>query len=182
MAEVAQRSRLDSADTIRKLAARVAELERQVGPEGLIPHCHVWHNTTQSIPNGAWTALQFNQESVDSTGAMHSLGANGRIEVPLTGVYLLAVTAAFAANATGWRGVGFDTNSAGVIRGHNTRNNLGAADQVRVAAAVQFELNAGDYVEAKVLQNSGAALNTHNIGAIGEWAPDFRVTYLGRWV
>jgi hypothetical protein len=120
------------------------------------PGCSVFDSGTQSIADLTQTAMLADSENFDND-AMHSTVTNtSRITCQTAGRYLLTANVSFVANATGRREVRFRVNGSTIINGilytsHGT-------DIWRGSVCRTVVLNATDYVECMVHQNSGAAL------------------------
>jgi hypothetical protein len=123
------------------------------------PHVSCYKSGTQSINNTTYTAVTFDTEAYD-TGACHSTSSNtSRLTVPSGGggLYEIWANIDFASNATGFRYAEFYLNGATVI-------DVTAIPAVN-GTVTAWEMNtkrllsAGDYVELRVYQNSGGALN-----------------------
>lgn len=117
------------------------------------------HNTTQSIPNGTYTAVVYNTEEYD-TAAIHDVAAlTSRFTVPagMAGKWRIIMHAAFSANATGYRqqfakknGTTFLTGGMGV--------SASSSQETYLTSVLEVVLAAGDFVEQFVAQSSGGAL------------------------
>lgn len=122
----------------------------------------VMHNTTQSITSSTWTALLFNSEDHD-TGGMHSTSSNtSRLTVPsggAAGAFLLHAAAAFAANATGVRGIRFRKNGGALSGEFHVQGFSVSSVGPLIQMSTLVVLAAADYVEVEVFQDSGGALN-----------------------
>lgn len=121
------------------------------------------HSTTQSISNNTLTTLTFNTENYDSD-SFHSTGTNPeRITIPtgLGGKYLVTAAAQFASDSTGRRYIIIRKNgSTNVLPGTILTPNSTGSSLVVQAGVV--DLAAGDYIEARVYQDSGGSLNVEN--------------------
>lgn len=122
--------------------------------------CRVYNSATQSIPDNAITAVTFDSEQSD-VQAMHSTSSNtSRITVPASwgGPYLIGSQVNFAGVAA--------SDIAAAIRINNVNDLIygtGVTSTVITGGIPLCTLNtlaAGDYVETRVYQKSGAALNT----------------------
>ena len=130
----------------------------------------VYNNAAQSIPNTTWTALTFNSERFD-TSNIHSTSSNtSRLTAPTGGKYLITGTACFTNNVTGFRTFAFTIN--GTYINQSSTSNSGAFDSCQSPSTV-YQLNAGDYAEFMVYQNSGGALN---INSSANWSQEFTMT------
>lgn len=129
-----------------------------------VPRCRLTHNAAQSIANNTTVALLFNTETYDAAApnAMHdTVTNNSRITIPTggAGFYVLTASVRFTANATGVRELGMRVNGVTSIASAQQISNSGTT-ATQLTVATLYRLNVGDYVEATVLQSSGAALNT----------------------
>ena len=122
----------------------------------------------QSIPNNAITVLQF--DTVVQTNDISWDATNFWFVTPETGIYLLNgfyQTAVPIANLT--RQVLFYINGA-LTYSRNPISNLNqVGGNVEDLTAIA-DLNAGDTVQMRVFQNSGAALNTAVVGKMSQFA------------
>lgn len=158
-------------------------LKDSAGTVTLVPvfvGVHAYHDTTQSINDSTWTALNFNQERFDYAAApFHDLVTNNsRLTVPagFGGRYLIGGMAQLAANATGLRMARIIKNGATVIS-HGGSFGTSASVGARVLpASTIVDLIATDYVELQVWQNSGGALNSENAA---DYAPQFWMRKVG---
>jgi hypothetical protein len=137
--------------------------------------------TSSNVPmsSSTFTAMTFNRTNWDY-GNMHNSSSNSsRLTVPVTGKYMATATAGFEFNDTGSRIIIFRING-------NTNDRWGyfRTPAITDAGAVSFEtttailaLNANDYVEVYMFQNSGIILNvageTNTFGSCR-----FTLTYL----
>lgn len=126
-----------------------------------LPIARVFHNANQSIATATLTALAFNSETYD-THAFHNTAVNNsRLTVPtgLDGVYIATAMIIWDLGATGDRFLGIRLNGSAILArllwGAEAANNN---DQMTVSTP-PFRLAATDYLEAVVIQGSGAALN-----------------------
>lgn len=127
---------------------------------GTLPGGRLVRNADFSVPTGAgFTPVPFDTESFD-TGGLFDPGAPTRLTVPIAGVYALTGGARWAANATGVRSTFLRKNGAsgaGFLAGGTVPDN--GAEEARQSVATVARLQAGDFVELQVQQNTGGALN-----------------------
>jgi hypothetical protein len=117
------------------------------------------HSANQSIPNATFTVLTFDGENFD-TAAMHSTTVNpSRLTAPETGRYRITFTAAWAPHSTGVRQSYIRLNGGAPYIGYDVRPAAPAPFDTTTTVSIDYQLNAGDYVEAVVYQTSGGALN-----------------------
>lgn len=115
--------------------------------------------TGQDIGNGAWTAVTFNSEVVDSSGAHSNSTNTSRFTAVYPGYYRPGGGVPFPGNATGVRGTRFAVNAAALnssvflVAGFagGSGPNLGTRDKLAF-------LNVNDYLEVQCFQNSGGSL------------------------
>lgn len=127
------------------------------------PLAELRQSVAQSIPNGAWTAVTFDVEDVDTDlddAGGHSSGTNTRYTARYPGWYSLAGGAAWVTNATGQRGVYWAVNGTSVNGSQVLLSAISAFETCVPARLVLAYLAPGDYVEMYVYQSSGGALNT----------------------
>jgi hypothetical protein len=111
----------------------------------------------QSISNTTSTKVTFDTFTNNSHGAWD--GTNNRYVVKTAGPFNIAGTIGWAANATGFRQVGYSING-GTVEVANMVPSVGAGDAtINAFAATTAYLNAGDYIELYGYQSSGASLN-----------------------
>jgi hypothetical protein len=150
-----------SASAAGLLADLPAELQ-------VVPACRVSHNVDQSITNNTATVLAFNLERYD-TDTMHStVTDNSRITINTAGVYVVTANILFEGNATGARHVELRLNGTTII-GYVVATPTGTVGQ-RVEVTTQWKFAATDYVEVRVTQTSGGALN---VQTAAEYSPEF---------
>lgn len=119
--------------------------------------CEVSRVAVQSIPDNAWTAVNWTAE-VD-LGAMHSTSSNtDQVLARRAGVYSSRWGAAFAANVTGQRGMRISRNGT-VIPGTTVLAGAAAAGETALQTAWTSTLDPSDILRVEVFQNSGGALN-----------------------
>jgi uncharacterized protein YjbI with pentapeptide repeats len=149
-----------------------------VAPSNLavIPSARVRRTTSQSIPSGSFNAIQLTSETWDN-GGLHSNVNNTRLTAPIDGVYLITANVFWAANTTGRRDLGIAVNGGFVA--FDARPATSAVSEVPLAVTTTYLLEAGDFVEAKVEQTSGGALNLDAGSGGSETSPEVSMTWLG---
>jgi hypothetical protein len=133
---------------------------------------HVRNSANQSIANSSMTALLFDTESGGAntydTDTMHDTSSNtGRLVATTAGKYIITGHVRWASNNTGRRIIEIRLNGAEIAQIEDSASTTGAHEQGITTA---LDLDADDYVELKVLQTSGGALNSE---ANGSHIPDF---------
>ena len=131
--------------------------------------------TAQTLATGTATVITFNSEEFDTDGFHDNVTNNSRITIPSGkgGKYLLVAQVQIAANATGYRSLGFFKNGSTVA----DTNQQGPSPTLssRLNASVVVEAVANDYFEVIAAQNSGGNLDV-NFGAANT---RFCAIYLG---
>lgn len=127
------------------------------------PRCRVVQSSTQSIANATITVLNWNVSTpVTDTDGFFSTGAPNRVTIRTAGLYDAKAYVAWPASAAGVERLAFlFLNGAG--------NRLASDFRVTSATDINFcncadsiQMNAGDYLELRVYQDSGGALSTSN--------------------
>lgn len=151
---------------IAALEARVGVLERT--PDPTIPTvpdpltcCRVKRASNQSIPDSVWTAVAFTGEVYDFGGFHDNVTNNGRLTAPATGVYRIGAEIEWAAVAAAghlgiWR-AGSENGGLGILIARDYTSAMGTVPYLQVD--VDYELAAGEWVEIRAFQGSGAPNN-----------------------
>ncbi len=128
------------------------------------PRVSVYRSAALTPSNASWTLVPWDGEEYDPySTAMHSLVSNiSRLIAPEDGIYEIKCNIEWSANGTGDRGLDVRKNSADSQTG-GTRIRFAAADSpgtlsAAVVTAIEEPLNATDYIQAFVWQNSGGGL------------------------
>lgn len=137
-----------------------------------------YNSGTQTIANGTETAVTLNTDEWDSN-AFHDTSTNtSRMTIPagMGGKYLCIGKVYFAADADGYRRVGFYVNGA-VSAITIVDTDLGT-DAAVIIATGELLLAAGDFVEMWVQHSAGGDLAIGHASARRAQC-DFSITYLG---
>lgn len=140
------------------------------------PACRVFHSTTQSATSAVALTLAFNSERYDTNTMHDTVTNNSRITMNTAGLYLVTAHVAFAANATGQRDLYIQLNATTYIAMATTPS-IGAGGETFLSVATAYKFAAGDYVIARVFQNSGGALNVN--GSSVAYGCEFSATWIG---
>ena len=126
------------------------------------PATKVYSVATQSIPNAAYTKMEFDSIQVPegiSVGWKVDLSASATdITVPETGIYFVCAEAPFSSNATGFREIRIDDNSSGTTTSQTTSQAV-TGGGVRSIATSMLYLDKGSVVYVYLWQNSGGNLD-----------------------
>lgn len=132
------------------------------------PRCRVYNSAAISVANATDQALTFNSERYD-TDTMHSTAVNtSRITFTTAGLYAVGATLQWASNATGYRETIIMLGGTTFIAGVSTPAVNGAVTLQTLSTTYPF--TAGQYVELRVYQNSGGALNIEQSSSL---SPEF---------
>lgn len=127
------------------------------------PGCIATRATTQAITTSTWTPVEYNSGDISDPFSMHDSSTNpSRFTVPAGwgGTYLCWASVGMTANATGTRLLHMSINNStpgSTVRSVQANGN--ASHQQGMNLLYVQELDAGDYVEFEVWQNSGGNLN-----------------------
>lgn len=140
-----------------------------------IPSARVTRSFNQGIPNDDEVVLNFNSERYDTAG-MHSNSANlSRLTAPVDGIYLVTAQVQWDVNGFGQRTLGLERNGVVALARDRRVPGTDPVDAPAVTLTTVASLEAGDFVEAEVFQNSGGNLS---VLRIGEESPEFTMTWL----
>lgn len=117
----------------------------------------------QSIPNSAWTTMNWTVENVD-TGGVHATNAD-TVVVTQPGLYAINGKVSYAGNATGQRACRLTLNGAldaNTISGSSVivPNNGASLAAAAATPTIYAQLALNDVIRVQTWQNSGGALNT----------------------
>jgi hypothetical protein len=126
------------------------------------PAVRAYHNTTQSIPHNTDTALAFNSERFDTDAIHDTVTNNSRLTAKTAGKYMITGHMEMDANATGVRTMHIMLNGTTVVAMQTGPGLSGNTAQMSVSTI--YELAVNDYVELRVYQTSGGALNVTSTG------------------
>lgn len=124
------------------------------------PSVRVRAVASQSVGSGNTTTITWEVEDYDNY-LMHSTTTNtSRLTVPVDGLYDIKVGLDIQANAGGYRNLDILENGAVLIASMTVAPANG--DNTRLVLPVEGRFVAGNYVEARFTQNSGATLTVHD--------------------
>jgi hypothetical protein len=159
-------------------AAKANLLEAGVNDVSYAPVVRVYHNTTQSITNATDTTLAFNSERVDQAGnaadTMHdNTTNNSRLTCRYAGFYLIFGHASWASAPTS-ANIWIRVNGATDIG----KSGVGATggNYAHMSLMTGYQLAVNDYVELRVRQDSGGAIN---ISSTANMSPEFGMVRVG---
>ncbi|MHC4620249.1 MAG: hypothetical protein ACYTEQ_21080 [Planctomycetota bacterium] len=145
----------------------------QADIENVSSTARAYHDASQSINNATNTILALNSERWDTDNYHDLVTNNSRLTVPSDGLYIAQASATYAANSTGSRSITIYLNGTTTITGLFIQ--AGAAAQT-LCTSVIYDLSATDYLEVRVWQNSGGALN---VISSAQFSPEFSIIRIG---
>lgn len=122
-------------------------------------------NAVQSIPTSAYTAIQFQVETLDRDNAHSTTTNTDRFTAQTAGWYQFSGVIAFAANAAGYRRLYWQCSNGGMAGAFHQTSGLNIVQGIPATTVVHY-LNVGDYVTLSGWQDTGAALNTVASGGV----------------
>ena len=137
-----------------------------------IPAARVGNSTNEPVSHLTEAILAFNTESYDTADMHSTTTANSHLTAPVNGIYAVSVQIVWDANAAGFRQVTLRKNGTYVAQ--ETTLNTGTQPTGQTLTA-QVSLQAGDFVEARVVQNSGGSVN---VFGGSESSPAFEIAWL----
>jgi hypothetical protein len=127
-----------------------------LGSTATVPAASVTRTADLSVNNNAPTTIAFNTEFFD-TADLHSNTVNpSRLSAPEAGIYQVSANVTWLQNASGSRTLTVNVNGSSAARMSDSRTPVNGATSQSVSGLLQ--LAAGDYVEARVFQDSGSTL------------------------
>lgn len=131
----------------------------------------VYNSTYLSIPNNTETTLTFDSERWD-TDEIHSTVSNtSRLTAPTAGKYFIYAHVRFSQNPTGRRLLRLKLGAPATHLATQDAPGFSAAtDSTFLSVSTHYQLAAGDYVEAVVIQSSGGQLDV--IGDVSDSPPE----------
>jgi hypothetical protein len=142
-----------------------------------VPQARAYHNAAQGTTSGAFLVPALNSERWDlgtPSLNMHDTATNNsRLTCRVPGLYRVAAHIEWANAATGRRLCDVLLNGATVLaRDDKTVSSSGDSSH---SVSTAWRMVVGDYVEMRVLQASGGALN---VQASGPWSCDLEMAWI----
>ena len=135
--------------------------------------CRVTNDANQSIGDSSATKLSFNSEIFDTDSFHDNTTNNSRLTIPEDGKYLCGVSFTIA-GASGHAEVGILLNNSNKIAMSSMANVSGA--NIGPAVTTMADLDADDYIEALVYQDSGGSVSVHSSA---DFTPIFWIVKIG---
>ena len=147
----------DGAGQMKALADRVDACLLQLARTNL---AQVEQTVIQSIPSGAFTAITFDNELIDSSAMWAPSPNPTRIVAPVAGWYRLTGGISFGSNANGRRAAAWYVQGVGISTTNVIFAPTAASTCAIPATSPVVNLTAGQYVELRAFQDSSVAINT----------------------
>jgi hypothetical protein len=159
-------------ETIQSLPALAGHWSVAGGDYYGVVGAEIYNDSDISVSNATFTVLQFNSIKWDSHG-LADVSSGYRITVPVDGVYLITSVVRFDNNSTGYRYNGIFVNGGtNIVSAQNAVTN---ASTYMVNTQI-YRLTGGSYVQTRVYQNSGGALDVVYQGNV---SPYLRLVRIG---
>lgn len=149
----------------------------QSGGAAAFSGCVLTNAASQSISSSSITVVTFDTESLDTDGFHSTVTNTGRITIPSgkAGKYLFTAMGQFVNNGTGSRALYLYVNGTAKT---STSGITAGGLPTSMTAAFILDLAVADYVDVRVWQSSGGALNL-NGNSTDTGVTNFCCTYLG---
>ncbi len=154
-----------------------AYIQSPVGPSrfGTLPAVRATNSSSEDIASGARTSLTFDTNDYDNSG-MHSTSTNTtRLTAPISGIYEISGDVFWTISSTGSRAVFIVKNGSVFVAVSQIPVNS-ASEDTGQEVSTQVNLNAGDYVELTVQQDSGSI---QDVSRQIDMSPIFAMHWLG---
>lgn len=126
-----------------------------------VPMCVLRRTSTQAIGSDSWTAVDWQNEDLDSDNGHDPFAVTTRYVAKTAGFYLLVGTVGWQNAATKYRKICFRKNGQDTLKYGEHTLNVHEANTIihhlTTSAYVYLEVN--DYIELMVNQDSGVTLN-----------------------
>jgi hypothetical protein len=131
--------------------------------------------TVSSLKPGEWTSLTFDSERWDTANLHETASNSGRLKAPVAGKYYIFANITWESPiGSGLWGLRLQLNGKTVIAEQSLPNTV-APFRISMSVGTLYALNAGDYVEVQVFQNSRNPLLIRSIPAT---SPEFGMAKL----
>jgi hypothetical protein len=142
--------------------------------------CRAVKSALQSIPNAAYTAVNFDAADTYDTNSFHDPVTNSsRITIPTggTGYYQIFGLITWVAASNHLAVMLLEKNGSTTLATNIIGTGNSSTQQAQFMSDVQY-LTAGDYIQFKMYQNSGGAINVQGSATDGQ-SSFFGVNFLG---
>ena len=129
------------------------------GGQGALDFAKLRQTVTQSLTTATWTSLTMDVEDKDLANGHSTASNTSRYVVAIAGELQVEGGVAFAADATGVRGLRFAVNGVAPAQGRVVLPPC-AAGGTELSLCRTFPCVVGDYIELQAYQSSGGNLST----------------------
>lgn len=137
------------------------------------PTCRVFSSVHQTIPDNVNYPLLFNRERFDSHSMHNIINDISRITFYTAGVYVITFNVQWNGDDEGDRKILVRLNTAEIIVSDERGSEEG--DNFDQSVMTIWKMEANDFIEAMVAQNTGSGLA---IRAEGNYSPEFAASYV----
>lgn len=123
------------------------------------PICKVLRDTDQVVTTATVTAMSFDTDVYGGANGFWTIGDPTKLYAPVSGIYLVVGTGGFEAHSTGGRQFWLRKNGAGDYPCEVSNKTRDDGGQWHTTISATVDLQAGDYMEIYVYQNTGGNLN-----------------------
>jgi hypothetical protein len=123
--------------------------------------CKVTKSSNQSISNSTFTTITWDQENYDTDSMHDNVTNNSRITIKTAGKYSILAQSEWASNSTGLRILQIRKNGVDTVGYSRIGSGQGGANDEVIFVG---DLAVNDYLELRVWQNSGGALDFRSGG------------------
>ncbi len=117
----------------------------------------VYRTSNQSIPNATETIVLWSGTQWQNGSSVWAGADPTRLKAPVTGIYLFSARAAWASNNVGERSISYRISGGAAL--YDMQWQTAQPGATRQNAAELIQLAANEYLEMRVRQDSGGALN-----------------------
>lgn len=148
-------------------------LQGDQGPAPPDISARIYNSAPISVPHNTGVTLTFDSERWDTAG-LHDTANPSRLTASTAGKYLIFGEVSFATQGGGSRIVGFLVNGTQSIATNNAEGD--PSHHTEVPLTTVYELQAGDYVEFTVAQDSGTTVQAEGYPTLD--SPEFGMAKL----
>jgi hypothetical protein len=132
-------------------------------------------SSSQSISDSTWTIVDFNDKVFDDNNAV-TTGGSWKFTAPVAGKYQINANVRFSPSASGNRVLGIFKNGVGDIL--DIENSPSGTGDCFIQGSTLLDLDAGDYIDVRVSQNSGGSLSI-GVNADQNLVSIFKISEMG---
>ena len=133
----------------------------------------VYHDANQTIASATNTILAFNSERFDTDTIHDTVTNNSRLTCKTAGKYLIIGSIKWQSTSAGnYRRTQIYLNGATSI----AEANIGPENEWQITVSCIYDLAVNDYVEIRVIQDSGVSLT---VNSVANSSPEFMIQRIG---